>query len=125
MTTVDVSASQPTWQQTTPITGMPDGGQILVGFQCANMPTDGFVALSVPGPDPADSVNVPKTPITNPNMAVAVQVTWPPNYSTEATLTYWAGATAPAAGSSITLQLMVPVSPNQMVTAGTITYRFS
>lgn len=123
--TVAVSASQPTWQQVTPITGMPDGGQLMIGFQCTNMPTDGFVALSVPGPDAADSVNIPKMQITYPSMSVFSTVVWPPNYSTQATLSYWAGATAPAAGASITLQLLLPVSPGQYVSAGTTTYRFS
>ncbi|MDF2627839.1 MAG: hypothetical protein K0R39_1670 [Symbiobacteriaceae bacterium] len=124
VTTIEVSAATPTWQQVYPVTGMPDGGTLYIGFQCQNMPTDGFVAFSVPGPDQADSVNIPKTPITSPSMMITVQVTWPTNYATNATLDYWQGATAPPVGASISPVIFVPAGDGQMVMVSKTTYQF-
>lgn len=122
--TVEVSAAVPTWQQVIPVTGPPEGGSLMLGIQCQNMPTDGYVAFSVPGPDAASTVHMPKTQISYPSMAITFPVTWPPNFATEATITYWMGATPPPAGASISPQVLVPVSGDRYLAIGGTTLRF-
>lgn len=119
-----MSNSNPTWQKSFPVVAPPEASTLIVGLQCNNMPTDGFVAMTVPGPDAQNSVNIPKTPITSPNMLLASQVTWPANYSTEATVTYWQGATAPQSGASISPVLWIQTGPDQMMVVGQMTYQF-
>jgi hypothetical protein len=108
---------EPTWQQSFPVEGPPDGGTISAGIQCTNIPTDGYVAVTMPGPDQANSLDIPRTPIPNPNWQIFQQLQWPANFSTEMTITYWQGATAPPAGASINPVLMVPVADSVRVDA--------
>lgn len=123
--TVELSAgASPTWQTSYEVVAPPEASTLIIGLQCSNMPTGGFVAMSVPGPDAQNSINIPKTPITSPNMVLASQVTWPANYTTEATLSYWQGATAPQAGASISPVIWMPAGPDQMVVVGKTTYQF-
>lgn len=106
--TVDVSRNTPTFQYTTNIAGAPNGGQFNVGVQLTSMPTDGYFAFSVPGPDAQDSVVIPKTAIPNPNYAPTVTVNWPKGYQSSITISYWQGATTPPVGSTITPIITIP-----------------
>lgn len=108
--TIDVSVDNPTWQQIAPIAGAPAGGTFNIGIQCSNMPTDGYFAFDVPGPDAANSIHVPKTPITNPNTGLTIPVTWPPNFSSSISVSYWMGATKPPYGATLQPIIIVPYS---------------
>lgn len=108
--TIDVSSLGATWQKTVPVTAPPDGGQVLVGVACNNMPTDGCFAASMQGPDPANSLNLPKTPITTPNTNLTVPVTLPPNFKTTMVITYWQGNTVPPYMANITPVLQLPTT---------------
>jgi hypothetical protein len=99
--------SAPTWQQTYPVTGPSDGQTFSAGIQCSNMPTDGFVAVTMPGPDPASSLNIPRTRIANPNWQIAQRLQWPDDFSSEMTISYWQGNTPPPGGASIEPVVMV------------------
>lgn len=94
-------ASGPTWQSSYPVEGPPGGGPIYLGFQCTDMPTDSTVACTAPGPDPQNSVNIPRTPIMNPHMTYMVQVVWPPNFNSTITISWWEGRTPPPPGAGI------------------------
>jgi hypothetical protein len=87
----------PTWQQTIPVTGPSEAAMVLVGVQWANMPTDGYFAMSL---EPGD-VNIPKTPFTSSNGSVAQQMPMSANYKGNMVISYWKGATTPPMGASI------------------------
>jgi DNA-binding beta-propeller fold protein YncE len=104
--TVDVpTATGETWEQVMPLQGPPKGGLFRAGLQLTNVPTDGFFSFSIAGPTPTPkgSVNVPKTPITDPNQTYLVPLDWTgsSNYSTNMIVTYYAGKTAMPPGSNI------------------------
>jgi len=106
--TIDVSSNTPTWQQIAPIAGAAAGGTFYIGIQCSNMPTDSYFAFDVPGPDSANTIHVPKTQITNPNTNLTIPVTWPANFSSSISLSYWQGATTPPVGASLQPVIIVP-----------------
>jgi hypothetical protein len=99
--------SAPTWQQTFPVTGPPAGGTLAAGIRCSNMPTDGSVSATMAGPDAANSLDIPRSPIPNPNWQVTQRLEWPADFSSEMTISYWEGETAPPAGSSVGPILMI------------------
>jgi hypothetical protein len=92
-----------TWTQNMQLTGPPVGGLFKAGLQFTNMPTDASFAISIVGPTPAGSVNVPKTPITTPNQTYLVPVDWTGynNYQTNILVTYYAGQTPLQQGANI------------------------
>ena len=104
--------AEPTWQTTVPIDIGAQGGLFYLGIRCTEMPTDGFVAASAAGPDPANSFNIPRTPITNPNMTILNPVQWPAGFSSKMTIRYWQGATPPPPNASITSVMMKPGTPS-------------
>jgi hypothetical protein len=99
---IDVSSRGATWQHTIPFTGGSQAGEFVVGIQCSNMPTDGYVAAYMPGPDVENTLNLPKTPITTPNMQLAAELSLPADYQSIMIITYWQGATTPPVRASIT-----------------------
>lgn len=96
------SDGEPIVQQTIPIIGPASGGTLSIGLQCHNMPTDGFIEFSVPGPDKQNTIIFPKSRIVTPNYSPSFMVEYPPNFETEMTWTYYQGVTPPPAGASIT-----------------------
>lgn len=99
---------EPEWKHTVPIVGPHDGGEIMIGVEFHDMPTDGYVAFSVPGPDPQNSINYPKSPISQPNGSVVESVNWPPDYSSMMTIEWWKGATTPQKGAGIEPIVFLP-----------------
>jgi len=108
--TIDVSTLGQTWTQIIPVTAPPQGGTVNVGIQCVNMPIDGFFSATMTGPNPANSLNLPKTAIKVPNMNVFVPITLPPNFKTNMIINYWQGATAPPYMANIAPLLQLPQS---------------
>ncbi len=106
--TIPVSNTQTTLQFVDPIVGSASGGNIMIGVMCKDMPTDGFFAFSVPGPDPKSTIVVNKTPIFSPNMAPTVSVQWTPSFNSSIEVSYWQGNTKPPAGASITSIIILP-----------------
>ena len=107
--TADVSA-QLTWSYSTNITGPTQPGAFWVGVQCTNMPTDGQIGFSIPGPNPSIPPIISNMgPITNPNMYNSVMINnWPGNSQSSITVDYKQGATAPPKGANVIVTLMVP-----------------
>lgn len=99
------------WQ--VPVTGPTPAQAFMIGVQCVNIPTDGQVAFSVASPQPPiPAVNVPRTPITSPQMMLSVQIDdWPAGAQSTVTVDYWPGATPPPAGSSIQVVMFVIAQP--------------
>jgi hypothetical protein len=97
----NISGDNPTYTKEQPITGPAEGGILAIGLQCVNMPTDGYISFSVPGPDAANTIVFPKTPILTPNYRPDFEVQWPPDFNSEITYSYYEGATPPPAGAGI------------------------
>ena len=109
--TTDV-AGQLTWSQTTNITGPATPSQFWVGVQCYNMPTDGLLGYSIPGPTPSiPAINQDLTKIQTPNWYTAAMINnWPGNAQSSITVNFQQGATTPQQGAYVAVQLMIPQS---------------
>lgn len=81
--------------------GNDDGGTVYVGVQLQNIPIDGTISFSVPGPDQADTLVIQNMRVPDPNAYVVWKVTYPANYVTNMALTYVQGATPPPGGANI------------------------
>jgi len=90
-----------------PVTWPKTPASGYVGLQVSAFPTDGFVSVKVPGPDPANSFTIEKHPIVSGNMSLQVPVTWPPNYNSILTIS-WEGATPPPVGAGIDAIMTFP-----------------
>jgi hypothetical protein len=99
--TIEVDGTRPTVENYSTINGAEYGGVLSLGVQCENLPTDGFIEFFVPGPDEANTIRYPKTPITNPNFGPTVQVKWPPDFNSSITFKYYKGKTDPPDGANI------------------------
>ncbi|MFY0255952.1 hypothetical protein ACDQ55_18580 [Chitinophaga sp. 30R24] len=99
--TIEVDATPATIENYATINGAEYGGLLNVGVQCQNLPTDGFIEFTVPGPDEANTVVFPKTPIATPNYAPTVQVRWPASFNSSITFKYYKGKTDPPDGANI------------------------
>jgi hypothetical protein len=128
--TVDISQAGPTWEQTSSITGATNGGQISIGVQCVNMPTDGHVGYTVPGRPNGSfpTISTGQLPIYTPDASFTQPVNWPANYATGITISYWQGATKPPAGASIAAVVILPntsIAPQTLLMARkTMPWRF-
>ena len=100
-----LSVAQPTWQRTSTVRGPKAGGLFYVGIRCVKMPTDGHYALAMPGPDGDGTINTGTLPITTQGMINMQPVTWPENYSSTLTITYYQGQTKPTPGVSAISQV--------------------
>jgi hypothetical protein len=105
------TVAETSWQQSFPVTGPPEAELFYAGVQIKNMPTDGFFAASMAGPDVANSLNIPRSPITAPNMTVTEPLVWPAGFDTEMIITYWQGPTVPPADASIEPVLIMAQNP--------------
>ena len=107
--TADVQG-QLTWSYSTNITGPAEPGTFWVGIQCTNMPTDGQLGFSIPGPNPSIPPIISNMgAITNPNMYNSVMINnWPGGAQSSITVDYKQGAAAPPQGANVTVTLMVP-----------------
>jgi hypothetical protein len=101
-----VQTNGPALQQTMSVSS-GSGGKFTVAGAGYNLPTDGKMSLVCPGPDAANSVNISPQAVTNPNMQLQQQVTWPANFVTTISVTFWKGQTAPPAGASVRV-LLIP-----------------
>jgi hypothetical protein len=118
---VNINGQAPTWTQTTPVVGPSPAQPFYLGIQCNNMPTDGMVGFSVPGPVPTiPPIVVPLSPIVNPNMSMTVQVDWPAGAQSSITVIYQMGPTQPPAGASITVVMYL--APEGATKATTIAF---
>ena len=88
------SASQTTATSVQTATASPAGGKYYVGMELANLPTDGKLTLSIPGPNAANTVVAAFAPPA-PDAVVVWPVTWPANFTTAVVMTYTQGATTP------------------------------
>ncbi len=99
--TIEVDATQPTIENYATIYGAENGGLLNIGVQCQNLPTDGEIEFSVPGPDAQNTIIFPRQAIPNPNFAPTVQVRWPDNFDSTITFKYYKGKTDPPDGANI------------------------
>ncbi|MGE7774774.1 hypothetical protein ACQKLP_08625 [Chitinophaga sp. NPDC101104] len=99
--TIEVDATQPTIENYATIYGAENGGLLNIGVQCQNLPTDGEIEFSVPGPDAQNTIIFPRQAIPNPNFAPTVQVRWPDNFDSTITFRYYKGKTDPPDGANI------------------------
>jgi hypothetical protein len=104
-----VQTSGPALQQTIWVSS-GNGGQFTVAGAGYSLPTDGTMSLVCPGPDAANSVNISRIPVTNPNLQIGQNVTWPANFVTPISVSFWKGQTAPPVGASVRALLMQQVS---------------
>jgi hypothetical protein len=79
---------------------------LYVGVQLTDIPTDGTLSLSVPGPDASSTIVVQSMRVPDPRAYVAWPVTYPDDFRTSAVLTYTAGAQPP--GQASIVATMVP-----------------
>lgn len=105
--TIPVFEKGTTWTETSPITGAEQGGEFQVGLKFKDMPTDGYIAFSVPGYDADSGVVFPDPPeqmyrIPKSNGSILVTLNWRPRFNSSITVRYWQGATAPPRGANIT-----------------------
>lgn len=106
--TIKVDKTPATIENNAAIEGPREGGYVNIGVQCQNLPTDGRIEFSVPGPDQKNTINFSAN-IVNPNYGPTVQVQYPPKFNTTLTFRYFKGATNPPDGANI-----IPIvgSPN-------------
>jgi len=69
--------------------------QQYVGIQFQNIPADGTVSISIPGPDAANTIVNASMHIPDPNAVVVWPVSYPANFQNSILLNYWQGSTAP------------------------------
>lgn len=96
-----------TAQYPQPPTAVTTAGRYLVGLQFVNIPIDGSVTLSIPGPDAANTIVVPSFHPSTPNAAVVWTATYPAGFPLSAVVSYWQGSTAAPTGATVQF-LMVP-----------------
>jgi len=101
-----------TWQSSYPLQA-PAGEQLFeAGLQCANMPTDGHVALDIDGPDPEHSQHIPPTAITQRDLLLtAAPPRWPEGFEGSLTISYWQGRTPPPSDAGIKPWVAVVETP--------------
>lgn len=100
-----------TWQTSATFQTGTYSGELFVGALCSNMPTDGFLAVTMPGPAGC-TLNLAKTAIANGNGMYGSMLQAPAGFpGSTVTITYWQGGTTPPAGASITPQALIPVGP--------------
>lgn len=87
--------AEPTIQTNTLVEAFPEAVKVFVCVQCQHMPTDGFIALTVPGPNGVPLVAIPKTAIHLPNMSLRVLVEWPAGFDTSLIVDFWRGSMPP------------------------------
>ncbi|HKO19666.1 MAG TPA: hypothetical protein VJU82_12345 [Acidobacteriaceae bacterium] len=97
-----------TYQYPNPAAPIATAGKYMVGVQFVNIPIDGTVTVSIPGPDAANTVVVPAFHPPSPNAAVVWTATYPANFSLSAAVSYWQGNNAPPQGANVTF-VLVPV----------------
>ena len=85
-------------------------GTYLVGVQLVNMPVDGSLAVSMPGPDAANTVVAQSFHPPTPNAAVLWTTTYPAGFSLSAAVSYFQGATAPPKGATVTFLIIAKTS---------------
>jgi hypothetical protein len=98
----------PYWQKSDLIVGPPNGGVLSIGFMCRNMPTDGKLRLTVPGPNEDNSFDTGVISIKKPDMCQVYLLMWPPGFSSKAILNLWKGATTPPQGAEINIVVAYP-----------------
>lgn len=81
------------------------GTMFYIGLQLSNVPTDGTISLSIPGPDAANTVVASTMKIPDPNALIAWEVTYRNGFASSYVVTYTAGA-SPVGAASITPQLV-------------------
>jgi hypothetical protein len=102
-----VNTIGPALQQTVTVSSGA-GGTFTVSGNGYNLPMDGTMSVECPGPDEANSVNIYNQPVINPNMVLAQNVTWPANFTTTVSVTFWKGQTPPPQGASVRAAVYIP-----------------
>lgn len=97
----------------TPVAVGTGPSDLYVGIQLSGVPTDGTLALSIPGPDGGNTVAVASMTVPDPDALIAWPVTYPEQFRTSAVLTYTAGVTPPGAASIVAT--VVPRPPPSMI----------
>jgi hypothetical protein len=98
-----VPAAAPTMSFEYPLPTHSTATQQYVGIQLKNIPADGTVSISIPGPDAADTIINASMRVPDPNAAVVWAVSYPANFQNSLILNYWKGNTLPPGGANITL----------------------
>ncbi len=104
-----MSEAEPTWSQTTEITGPRPAEAFYVGVQCMEMPTDGRIGFTIAQPDPMPPIVQPMVRISNPNMSAMVKVSWPDGGTGSITIEYQEGATQAPASARISRLVLLPL----------------
>lgn len=102
--TTEVDATVPTIQGVAPISGPSAGGIMSVGLQCKDLPTDGYISFSVPGPDEENTIIFEKSRILKSNYGPTFQVEYPAmpgGFQTQMSWAYYQGPTPAPEGSNV------------------------
>lgn len=89
------TAPQPTVSWNVELAAGTGSNNLYVGVQLTDIPTDGTLSLSVPGPDAGNTIVVHSMRVPDPRAYVAWPVTYPDDFRTSAVMTYTAGPTVP------------------------------
>jgi hypothetical protein len=107
------SAGSPTWTKTVNYEQGTTASDIYFQIVCSNVPVNSQVAFSCGEAGPTPPINLPKTTVTNgASFIVGMQSSVPANFTGDISYSYWSNGIAPTAGFSITIQAMLPSTPN-------------
>jgi hypothetical protein len=102
-----VPATTPTMSYEYPLPAPSVATKQYVGIQFQNIPTDGTVSISIPGPDAADTIVNASLNIPDPNAVVVWPVSYPANFRNSIILTYWQTQTHKAPGGANILSIIL------------------
>jgi len=99
------SGTGPISSLTVPFSVGSQGGNFQVGVAFSGFPTDASAAIYVPGPNAANTINIPPTNLLYNNMQIAGDVTYPDNFSSTMTIRIYQGQTT--IGDTATVEAMI------------------
>jgi len=91
----------PTLTRTTKLQMGDSGGPVFVSVEFKDIPPDGTYSVSVPGPDPENTISVPQSPVPRGSALVSWKVNYPAQFQTSITVSYWQGPTPLQPGADI------------------------
>ncbi|KYF77254.1 hypothetical protein BE20_39910 [Sorangium cellulosum] len=107
LSTTASSPARPTASDVASITTPAAAHSYYVGVQLTNIPTDGELSVSIPGPDGANTVVATSMSIPASGALIAWPVQYPASFQTSVVWSYWQGATAPSGSFGISVKLLI------------------
>lgn len=107
------NAGSPTWTKTINYDQGTVASDILFQIVCTNVALNSKVAFSCGQAGPTPPINLPPTTVTNSASFIAgVLSSVPANFQADISYSYWSNGNPPASGFSITIQGMLPSTPD-------------